>query len=382
MRLACFCPVMLHPSWLGGRLARAAQDQLHALARAGHHLRILSPLTDGAIEFKNPDDAPAGIRKPQPHVEQRYLPANCSEQDVSRALAPCLADAELLLILGPYHPLSASAARAANDADKPYIIQLLGALRPAELREAGLLGQRRLQKTLSPFLMGADCVVAECQPVADAINAWNWQVPLEVVPLGIDAAPYQQTLPRLLPGPYVLALGGLRASRRPDLLAQAILKAGDRLRGLKLVFAGPDRDGTGAELANWVKKKNLAERVIVTGYLPELKRAALLQHALALACPAHDGPAAFPLLEALASGTPILAGDLPEVLTPDLSQFARLPLEPERWAQAMESLLASAGEARDTDSPRHPRATPATLALDDAASRLAAVLRKAKARVA
>ena len=66
-------------------------------------------------------------------------------------------------------------------------------------------------------------------------------MPLEVVPLGLDPAPYQQALPRLLPGPYVLALGGLRASRRPELLAQAILKAGDRLAHLKLVIAGPDR---------------------------------------------------------------------------------------------------------------------------------------------
>ena len=77
----------------------------------------------------------------------------------------------------------------------------------------------------------------------------------------------------------------------------------------------------------------------------------------------------------------LLAGELPEVLSPSLPELERLPLEPERWAQAFESLTASAGGATGSVEPGRTKPS-AALSLEEAALRLCAVLRKAKARVA
>ncbi len=116
-----------------------------------------------------------------------------------------------------------------------------------------------------------------------------------VTPNGVD--------PSFAPGGshdrYVLFVGAIQARKSPlDALAAA------RAVGLPLVVAGPEKDtglvralrAGGAELRGYVSKQELAE---------------LYRGAALLVLPSHFEGFGLPVLEAMASGTPVVAADEP-----------------------------------------------------------------------
>jgi glycosyltransferase involved in cell wall biosynthesis len=133
-----------------------------------------------------------------------------------------------------------------------------------------------------------------------------------VIPNGVDPC-FKADGPRPAGGDYALVVGALQPRKDPEsaIEALALLGNGD----LRLVFAGPNKGGR-EEAERAAHRAGLHDRVEFRGYVPQEELAALYRGAACLVFPSRYEGFGLPALEAMASGTPVVAttaGALPEV---------------------------------------------------------------------
>jgi glycosyltransferase involved in cell wall biosynthesis len=132
-----------------------------------------------------------------------------------------------------------------------------------------------------------------------------------VTPYGFDPV-FRPDGPRPDRPPYALVVGALQDRKRPDLALLALSTAGPEL---KLVFAGPDR-GLQADLREQARLLGLADRVEFAGHVAPDELAALYRGANCLVFASRYEGFGLPVLEAMASGAPVVAtrsSSIPEV---------------------------------------------------------------------
>jgi glycosyltransferase involved in cell wall biosynthesis len=143
-----------------------------------------------------------------------------------------------------------------------------------------------------------------------------------VTPLAADPA----FVPGGTRGDYVLLTGAIERRKNPLLAAEAARAAGRRL-----VVAGPERDralaaelrSRGAELRGFVSKEELVR---------------LTQEAAALVFPTRHEGFGLPVVEAMSTGTPVLA--TPDTAVREVGGDAVAYAEPGEFADALVRLLA------------------------------------------
>ena len=112
--------------------------------------------------------------------------------------------------------------------------------------------------------------------------------------------------------PYLLFVGALHARKDPLGAIEALALADSDLR---LVLVGPDK-GAATEARRLVARLGLGSRVEFAGHVEKPALAALYRGAAALVFPSRYEGFGLPVLEAMASGTPVVAtsaGAVPEV---------------------------------------------------------------------
>ena len=205
---------------------------------------------------------------------------------------------------------------------------------------------------------------------------------VDVTPLGTDLVPASdeevaQLRARLgLDGPYLLGLGTLEPRKDLPTLVRAFAAVAAELPHT-LVLAGLAGWGSD-ELAEAVAASGAAERIRLTGYVPEPDKAALLTGADLLAYPSRYEGFGLPVLEAMACGTPVVTttgGSLPEVAG-DAAVLVP-PGDPEQLAAAVLKLLGD--QAAWADQARRGRARAAAFTWERCADLTADAYRKAAA---
>jgi glycosyltransferase involved in cell wall biosynthesis len=134
---------------------------------------------------------------------------------------------------------------------------------------------------------------------------------IAVVPNGVDAT-FSPNGARA-EGDYVLFVGALQPRKDPDTAIEALSLLGDG--DLRLVFAGPDKGGR-AKAERTAERTGLANRIEFRGHVSREELASLYRGAACLVFPSRYEGFGLPVLEAMASGTPVVAttaGALPEV---------------------------------------------------------------------
>jgi alpha-1,3-rhamnosyl/mannosyltransferase len=187
---------------------------------------------------------------------------------------------------------------------------------------------------------------------------------LTVVPLGVDEAQFSRDdpgstgeLPAGVRTPFLLHVGDLHERRNLQVVVEAMAIA--RRQGLiepelSLVLAGVDR-GLGAAISEMASRAGLAEIVVQLGAVTEPQLRMLYRQATALVYPSLYEGFGLPVLEAMASGTPVLgsrSSSIPEVLG-DAGVLLD-PLDAAAWADAIVRIVYDEAErARMRAAGRH-----------------------------
>jgi glycosyltransferase involved in cell wall biosynthesis len=187
----------------------------------------------------------------------------------------------------------------------------------------------------------ASVVLTPSEAVAEQVrDAYAPAVPVLAVPHGVapewaTAGPPDDALrARLgLPSSYVLFVGTLEP--RKDV--RTLLAAHRRLPDAPpLVLVGPPGWGAQVDVSG----------AVVPGYLDEADLRPVVAGAAALVLPSRDEGFGLPLLEALATGTPVVASDLPVLreVGGDLASYAPVG-DVEAFAATLEQVLDAPGPA-------------------------------------
>ncbi len=178
---------------------------------------------------------------------------------------------------------------------------------------------------------------------------------LVVVPLGVDASFHAApaagaSVPSGLAAPFVLHVGDLHERRNLTMLVEAVLAARTRcpaLASLSLALAGVDR-GVGNALVDHAAGAGAAGAVVLLGSVDEGRLRALYRDAFVLAYPSFYEGFGLPLVEAMASATPVLASQAASI--PEVVGTAGLLLDPRRgsdWTDALVRLATDDALAAD-----------------------------------
>jgi glycosyltransferase involved in cell wall biosynthesis len=138
--------------------------------------------------------------------------------------------------------------------------------------------------------------------------------------------------------PYVLHVGDVHERRNLMIAVDAVLQARrgfGALPALSLVLAGVDR-GAGEALCAVASEAGAPEAVVPLGVVSEPVLHALYRCATALVYPSRYEGFGFPVLEAMASGTPVIASNAASI--PEIVADAGLLLDPddrEAWTAAL-----------------------------------------------
>jgi glycosyltransferase involved in cell wall biosynthesis len=213
----------------------------------------------------------------------------------------------------------------------PYLIAPHTALAP------WALGQKRLKKRLARVLVWNRLFAAAAG--FHALNKFEAEEirnigrqpnpPIFVVPNGVSLAEFARpdsinplAMPdealewRLEGKPFVLFLARLHLMKGPDVLLEAFALVARELGELKLVFAGPDF-GMLETLTRRTTELGLSGRVNYLGLVSGAAKLWLLKNAVCLCQPSRSEGFSLSILEAMASGRPVVISDrckFPEVM--------------------------------------------------------------------
>lgn len=300
-------------------------------ARAGATVRVVtSAAPDAAMERWR--ESVAGLER----VEIAAAPAGLQA-------ARLAATGDVVHVHGLWRATPTLASRAALRAGRPLVISPHGMLshwclehRPWRKRAALALGWRHQ-------LRSAAVLHALTPAEARELDRLLGHRRIRVLPNGVDCAEFAagggvEPAPAVAgggQGRYFLSLGRLHVVKGLDLLVEAAAVALPSLPGCRLVLAGPD-DGALSALERQIARSPVADRISVVGPVYGEAKRELLAGAVALCQPSRYEAFSVAVLEALASGTPVIAS--PAAAVPGLQESGAglvAAMDAEALAQAM-----------------------------------------------
>ncbi|MET4540490.1 glycogen(starch) synthase [Arthrobacter bambusae] len=149
-------------------------------------------------------------------------------------------------------------------------------------------------------------LIAVSQGIAERLKKLNPDVHVDVIGNGVDPCVWSNP-PRV--GKDVLFIGRLEYGHKGlDLLLQAWSQACSRVEGnLLIAGTGPDED----RLRAAVKEAGLSERVQLLGWLSGERKFKTISEARLVVVPSRHETFGLVAIDALASGTPVIAFDIP-----------------------------------------------------------------------
>lgn len=199
----------------------------------------------------------------------------------------------------------------------------------------------------------ASLVITDSEFSAHEINAAYGIAPerIRVIPLGVDAAftgGGTTSPPDGVGAPFALHVGDLHERRNLAMVVRALIEVRKRsaaLATLSLVLAGVDR-GIGASLRRLVADAGHADAVVILGSVEEDVLRALYGRASLLVYPSFYEGFGLPLVEAMASGVPVIASRAASI--PEVVGDAGVLLDPKdesAWSTAIERVASDSGMA-------------------------------------
>jgi glycosyltransferase involved in cell wall biosynthesis len=203
------------------------------------------------------------------------------------------------------------AGRACRAAGVPYIVRPLGTLDPWSVSRKWLQKQILFRAGVTDLLGGAAAIHYTSQDemtLAESAHAPAGRG--VIVPLGIDDEVFQGngSDASVKSAPYVLALSRLDEKKGLDLLIAAFEDAAGRAAHTqwRLVIAGDGPADYVARLRTIAASSPAASRITFSGWVAGAEKLRLLREASLFALPSHQENFGISVVEAMASGVPVL----------------------------------------------------------------------------
>lgn len=171
---------------------------------------------------------------------------------------------------------------------------------------------KTIEKVITPYtrsiLKSLDSLTAVSDAAADYVRQLT-DAPVTLVPNGINLKKYKPSPSSKVTTPTIFFIGRLEKRKGVKYLLKAFALLQQTLPEAKLIIGGdgPDRE----KLEEFALKLNI-KNVDFLGFVEEADKLRLLQSSTVVCSPALYGESfGIVLLEAMASGTPVIAGDNP-----------------------------------------------------------------------
>ncbi len=219
----------------------------------------------------------------------------------------------------------------------PYIVSMRGGDVPGARPGALYI------KLAAPFLhlvwRHADALIANSRGLKELAQAFEPDLPIEVIPNGVDTAAFSPA-PEMPETAQILFVGRLAKIKGPDVLLRALaqLKACDW--HCTLVGDGPQRP----ELEALARSAGLTERLTFAGWQPRDALLSWYQRASVFVLPSRQEGMPNALLEAMACGLPAVATRVSgsaELVLEGETGFLVPPEDDTALAQALKELILS-----------------------------------------
>jgi glycosyltransferase involved in cell wall biosynthesis len=289
-------------------------------------LRELAPLAHReqlAAVTRRPDLVPEGIQAVELQARSQSLRMAVRLPRLLRELKPALA--HFLYVVPPAH--RGPSVVTVQDLSFDRLPDLMSRRDRALFRTFVPRSVRRAERVLTGSEWSKNDLVERYSLSPDRIV---------VTPYGVDSA-FHPNGRRETEPPYALFVGGIQPRKDPLTAIEALaLVDGD----LRLVLVGAEKRG-GDDVRSAVRRLGLERRVEFVGFIEHEGLASLYREAACLVYPSRYEGFGLPVLEAMASGTPVVAttaGAVPEVAG-DAAVLVD-PGDPEALADGIRQALA------------------------------------------
>ena len=220
----------------------------------------------------------------------------------------------------------------------PFVVRPHGAdiLPGEEIRRSPSL-DRRMRKAVA----AADAVIAQGDWLRQVIAEIGVAAErVHVVNNGVDVEAFRSAAPFPHPRPYLLGLGGLVPHKGFDILLRAYALLPSPSHDLLIAGEGVEAPS----LSSLARELGIERRVRFLGLVTGERKVGLYRSATLFVCPSRREPFANVILEAFASGIPVVATDVGgnrEMVEDGVNGLVVPPESPEALAAAIERLLGS-----------------------------------------
>jgi glycosyltransferase involved in cell wall biosynthesis len=296
-----------------GGQPQTAASLARELARMGHRVNVLTANHKlGRPGLRGERD---GVGAHYLKSIARYRSAGTLNPAVFSAARRLVRGADVVHLFGMYDLLGPAAAGAARRIGAPYLLEPLGMFRPI----VRCVRKKRLYHRLIGRRLAAGAAGLVATSELEREELLREGVPpgrIFVRPNGVDLSAFldppargglrdRQGIPR--DAPLILFLSRLAPIKRPELVVEALAMQADP--STRAVFIGPDEDGTRALLERRAAGRGVSDRVVLTGPMYGRDKLEALVDADVLVLPSESENFGNVVLEALASGLPVVVSN-------------------------------------------------------------------------
>lgn len=227
---------------------------------------------------------------------------------------------DIVHVHGLYRFPSTYVAYQARKQGVPYVIRPHGSIDPYMYRQSSrsVLLKRLYERWFDlPNLNAASAIHYTAKDERQCAAFLNLRAPSFVVPNGLSWDHYAKLPERgafrerlgIGDAPLVLFLGRLNFKKGLDLLVPAFARVRERHPEARLAIIGPDNEGYGAKVRDWVSKYELNRAVHFVDYLHGDDVMQAYVDADVFALPSYTENFGMTVAESLACGTPVVISD-------------------------------------------------------------------------
>ncbi len=338
--------LILNPEYppIGGGAGNASRHLAHALAARGHAVTVLTAHyrdlprheTQGAVQVRRIWAWRRRADRSGPREQAAFILAGLVH---TARLARTWRPDAMLAFFGA--PSGVIAYLLRPWLRVPYVVLLRGGDVPGFRPYDFALYHRLIGPLLRRVWRAAAAVVANSRGLQRLALAFEPRVPVRVIPNGVDARRFAPPPQRAWNPPHLLFVGRVVYQKGLDVLLHALagLPAGGAWR-LTIVGDGPYRPHLEALAA----QKGLRERITFAGWQPPTRLPAFYRAANLFVFPSRDEGMPNAVLEAMASGLPVIATRIAgneELITPEVGHLVPRD-DPAALRDALADLLPAA----------------------------------------